>query len=280
MKCLVTGGCGFIGSHIVDLLIDKGHDVKVIDNLSTGDLRNLNVKADFIEGDILDRDLLIRNIKDIQNIFHLAAIPRVDKSLIDPIGTHRVNTEGILTLLDVLKDIRINRFIYSSSASVYEINNPYAAQKHIGEVYSNLYRNIYEMPTINLRYFNVYGPRQSADGYCMVIAKFLTQKEDGDPMTIYGGGDQTRDYIHVSDVARANIMAMKYKGKENTFDIGTGESVSVNSLAKMLGGESIHIPNPRGDSEIIESKADISLTEKELDWIPKIKLVDGLKKYK
>ncbi|OGN34330.1 MAG: hypothetical protein A3F98_04050, partial [Candidatus Yanofskybacteria bacterium RIFCSPLOWO2_12_FULL_41_8] len=235
-KVVVTGGAGFIGSNLVDALVGEGFDVHIIDNLSNGKRGNVNKKAKLHIKDVA-------NIKDIQPIingakyvFHLAALPRVQYSIENPIESDTANARGTLNVLVASKNAGVKRVIYSASSSAYgdqkimplketmmpAPKSPYGLQKYIGELYCKLWSEVYSLPTVCLRYFNVYGPRQNAEGaYALVMATFMKQLASGKSMTITGDGEQTRDFTSVHDVVRANLLAMKSN------KVGNGESVNI-----------------------------------------------------
>lgn len=295
MKCLVTGGCGFIGSHLVDSLVLRGDHVVVIDNLETNDTNNLKKDVDFQNGSVLDGGLLRNALIGVDCVFHMAALPRVLRSIEDPIGTHRVNVDGTLSILQAVREMGIGRFVYSSSSSVYGLQNthlmsedmipnplsPYALQKLIGEKYVEMFARLYGLSAVSLRYFNVYGPRQPVKGeYALVIGKFMELHRLGLPLTIYGDGEQTRAYSHVEDVVRANLLSADIDtpaGKNLIVNIGTRDETSVNQIAKMIGGDVTHVlPNPRGDMEEPRKAADSTLAGKVLGWKPTLTLPEGL----
>lgn len=298
MKYLVTGGLGFIGSNLVEYLLEKKHDVVIVDDLSTGKESYRNPKATYHNCSIVDVNSMIKITKGVDGIFHLAAWARLQRSINDPLGTNNTNITGTLVLLQAARINEIKNFIFSSSSSVYGKKenpimketmstnplHPYALQKLAGEMYCKLFSNLFGIRTIMLRYFNVYGPRQVVDGdYALVIGKFMKQKKEGKKMTIFGDGKQTRAYTHVSDVVRANLLAMKFcsagKIRSEIFNIGTAEETSVNEIAKMLGGEVKHIiPNPRGEFEERHKVADYSKALKVLGWRPKVTIQEGIKR--
>jgi len=301
MKALVTGGAGFIGSNLVDALIERGDKVWVIDDLTTGRAENVNPKAHFMLGSIANFDVLDAVVKKSKPdaIFHLAAWARVPRSIEDPIGTHNVNVNGTLNILQSARLNKVKRVVYSSSSSVYgdqdtpimkedlipNPKSPYALHKLMGEQYANIFSKIYKLPIISLRYFNVYGPRQAMEGaYSLVIGKFLQLKKEGKPMTIYGDGSQTRAYTHVSDIIGANLRAVEVKMKDNDhfiFNIGSRIETSVKGIANMICGDREYIyPNPRGEFEEKRKCADYSKAKEILGWEPKIGLKEGIKRLK
>tara|TARA_R110000824_G_scaffold160437_2_gene335209 strand:+ start:401 stop:1339 length:939 start_codon:yes stop_codon:yes gene_type:complete len=253
-KCLVTGGAGFIGSNLVDRLIDDGHDVVIIDNLSTGKVDNINPKAEFIDDGISVENMTnFSMFRDVDIVFHLAARARVQPSIENPLEFNRANVDGTLNMLKASADAGVKRFVYSSSSSVYgEVKNlptsentqlnpmsPYALQKLIGEQYCKLFSTIYGLDTVCLRYFSVYGERQVTEGaYCLVMGIFTNQILNNRPLTINGSGKQRRDFTYVGDVVDANIKAATVE-KEfggDVFNIGNGSNRSVNELAVMMVG--------------------------------------------
>jgi UDP-glucose 4-epimerase len=293
MKILVTGGAGFIGSNLVDKLIDEGYEVFVIDNLSTGKKENINKKALFYKVDICHLDKILHLFKGIDYVFHLAANPRVVFSVKNPIESHKVNVNGTLNVLYASYKNKIKRLIFASSAAVYgDIKklplkenmtpkpiSPYGLHKLIGEYYCQLFSNLYNLETVCLRYFNVYGPRMDPNGpYALVIGKFLKLRKENKPLTIYGDGKQTRDFIYVDDIVKANILAMKSKkvGKGEVINICSGKNYSINYIAKLIGGKKIYLPARKG--EMKHTLGDNSLAKKLLGWKPEISLEEGIEK--
>ena len=293
-KILVTGGAGFIGSHIVDALIDGGHEVHVVDNLSAGKEENVNTKAIFHKVDIRDKETLVPIFEGVEYVFHEAAFPQVEYSIQNPIETNDINVNGTLNVLEASKISKIKRVIFASSCAVYgnqEIMpltedmsvypfSPYAVHKNIGEIYMKLYSEIYNLETVCLRYFNVYGPRQSVTGsYPLVIAKFLDLSKQNKPLMIVGSGENTRDYVNVRDIVRANILAMSGNkvGKGEVINIGTGKQYSVNQIAELVGGPTEHVP-PRIEPKSAE--AGINKAKELLGWEPSISLEEGIKELK
>ncbi len=288
-KCLVTGGAGFIGSHLTDKLIELGHQVLVIDNLMLGKREFVNHQAQFHQVDIRNFDEIKPLFQDVEAVFHLAADPRLPLSVEDPISTHDINVSGTLHVLKASLDNSVKKVIFSSTCAVYgdqeppikedyrpEPKSPYGLHKLMGEKYMKLFSELYNLHTVSLRYFNVYGPRKLAEGgYPMVIPVFLGQKKKKQPLTIIGDGKQTRDYVHVSDVVKANIKAWQSEVNEGeAINIGSGEQISVNQIAEMISGETVNIPERAGEMRFIE--ADISKAKKILDWEPTITFEQGL----
>jgi len=293
-KVVVIGGAGFIGSHLTDALVQKGCEVHVIDNLSGGKRENLNPKTIFHEVDIRALEAIKPIIKSAEFVFHCAALPRVQYSIEHPVLTNEVNVGGTLNVLIAAKEGGVKRVVYSASSSAYgdqktlplvetmipAPKSPYGLHKYIGEQYCRVWSEVYGLETISLRYFNVYGSRMNPDGaYALAIGKFLKQRKEGKPLTIWGDGTQTRDFTHVSDVVRANLLAMESKkvGKGEVINIGAGRNFSVNQLAKLIGGRVVHEP-PRLEPH--DTLADNSLAKKLLGWTPKITLEEGITELK
>jgi nucleoside-diphosphate-sugar epimerase len=295
MKCVVTGGCGFIGSHLVDELVRLGHDVVVLDDLSTGHKEYLNKEAILIEGSVTDYELVSSITVGANWLFHTAAWARIPRSIDDPIGTHNVNVNGMLNVLQAARKNGVDRVVYSSSSSVYGDQSthvmredmvslpksPYALHKSIGEQYSSMFARLFDMRVVSLRYFNVYGPRQTTEGaYVLVIPHFLRLRDEGKPLTVYGDGNQTRGYTHVSDVVRANVLAATAdlpSGDNFILNIGPSEETSVNDIAAIVGGETEYVsPNPRGEFEELRKSADNSKAAATIGWRPLIPLSEGI----
>jgi nucleoside-diphosphate-sugar epimerase len=251
---LVTGGAGFIGSHLVPQLLEKGHSVTVLDNLSTGKLENLNGVIDhpkftFQRGDILDKTILNEIFERIDSVIHLAALIDISASIADPIQNHEVNVNGTFNMLHAAIKHNVKKFVFASSTAVYgdaktlpvQENiavhpiSPYAASKVAGEAYCSAFASCFGLETIALRFFNIYGLRSENSPYSGVITKFLQKIVKGEVLTIDGDGEQTRDFIYVSDVVKAVILALEHEGlKGEVFNVCTGVPTSINQLAATL----------------------------------------------
>lgn len=293
-KCLVTGGAGFIGSNLVDELIKRGDDVIVVDNLYDGKEENVNPKAKFYKIDIRDLEKIKPVFEGVQYVFHTAALINLQLSIDNPIESHDVNLNGTVNVLLAAREAGVKKVVYSASCSTYglqdklpwhedmmpEVLSPYSVQKYVGELYCRSFNLVYKLPTVSLRYFNVYGQRQKLEGaYAPVMGIFARQRLAGEPMTIFGDGKQRRDLVSVVDVVRANILAAENDNirQGEIINIGRGKSYSVNELAKMVGGPTVNKP-PR--IEVKESLADNSLAKKLLNWEPTVDLPDWLEEYK
>ena len=296
MRYLVTGGCGFIGSSLVDRLVELGHDVVALDDFSTSEGDRANPDATLVEASITDPDAVFDAAKGADCIFHTAAWARIPRSIEDPVGTHQVNVTGTLSVLQAARQNGVPRVIYSSSSSVYgdqpthvmhedmplNPKSPYALQKLMGELYCSSFARLFGLRVASLRYFNVYGPRQATQGaYVLVIPHFMRLRDAGKPLTVYGDGEQTRGYTHVSDVVRANVLAATAdlpEGENVALNIGPSEETSVNDIAAIVGGEVVHvIPNPRGDFEELRKSADYSKAKSLIGWEPLIPAVEGIR---
>ena len=299
-KVLVTGGAGFIGSHLVDALAAANSDVRVLDDLSTGHLSNLRHAEDrisFYKGDIRDQDILIKASKDCDAIFHQAAVVSVPKTVDNPVDSALVNDMGTLYVLEAARKNKVKRVVLASSCAVYgddpEIpkhekltpkpQSPYAVQKLNGECYARLYFDLYGIETVSLRYFNVYGPRQDPSSqYSGVISIFMTKASAEISPVIFGDGNQFRDFIFVKDVVKANLLAAKESNAQGKiFNIGTGKNVHVNDLWEMicrLAGKNIEPKyEPAREGDVRESVANIDDAKKNLGFEPEYTFERGLK---
>lgn len=292
MRVIVTGGAGFIGSHIVDRCIERGDSVWVLDNLSTGKRENVNNKARLLEYDIANfTRKFLTFFRGVDYVFHCAALPRVVLSKEKPLETHRSNVKGTLNVLRASALAKVGKVIYSASSSAYGNQliiplkedmpvapmSPYGHQKYYGESLCQAFFDAFALKTVCLRYFNVYGSRQSDDSpYSTVIGLFLRNCKAGLPYVIDGDGKQTRDFTHVSDVALANILAAEsdsvYSG--DVINIGGGKNYSIKQVAEIIGGVYGYGPARPGDPR--NTLADISKAKNLLGWEPKVTLEEGI----
>ncbi len=311
-KAIVTGGAGFIGSHLVDALIKDSFDVTILDNLSTGRKSNVNKLAQFIEADIRDLKKIKPYFKNTNLVFHLAAMARIQPSIKDPANTFDNNVAGTLNVLLAARDAGVKRVIYSASSSSYgdqktlplheemtpHFKSPYALSKYIGEELCRLFSGLYGLETVSLRYFNVYGPRQLVDGaYATVIGIFIKQAKEGKPLTIVGDGNIERDFTHVKDVVRANILAGNSDkvGSGELINIGTGHNYSINEIAAMILAPNIKQPKtilatalknrratyiPPRPGETRKTLANNSKAQKILSWKPTVTTEEGIAELK
>jgi len=295
LRTLITGGAGFIGSHLVERLLQAGHQVTVLDDLSTGSLGNLeNCKGapnlTLHQVDITDHSAISPLFRDIEWVFHLAGRTEVMSSLDQPLEYHQVNVNGTLSVIEAARIAGVKRFIYTASASCYgnsvqtptpetapvEMLHPYALTKYLGEQYTLNWGRIYNLPCVSLRLFNVYGPRARDSGaYASLMTIFKRQKREQQPLTVVGDGTQTRDFIFVADVADAFVKAAESGVKGEVFNIGSGETYSVNFVAASFGGPIVHIP-PRTCEPSI-SQADASKAQRLLGWKFTTSIEDGIR---
>jgi len=293
IRSLVTGGAGFIGSHLVDALLAEGHEVVCIDNESANNEKFYwNSKAININADITDYDWMRKAVSGVDYVFHLAAESRLQPAIKNPIEAVVKNCVGTTTVLQCAREEGVKKFIYSSTSSGYGMNsypnvetqpddclNPYSASKVAAEKFCKMYTDLYGLKTVVFRYFNVYGERSPAFGqYAPVIGIFLRQKNEGNPLTIVGDGSQKRDFVNVKDVAAANILAAttdipdEYYGQ--VFNIGSSNSVSVQEIADLISGNQVYIP--KRDGEMDTTFANIDKVKKILGWTPKINVLDWI----
>jgi len=296
---VVTGGAGFIGSNLVRALLGE-NEVIVIDDLSTGNLENIRDLIDnqsimFIEGSITDLNLLNKTFKNVDYVFHEAAIPSVPRSVKDPIKSNYANVNGTLNVLVAARDNRVEKVVYASSSSVYGDTpvlpkredmkpiplSPYAVSKLVGEYYCQVFTEVYRLSTVSLRYFNVYGPRQDPSSeYAAVVPKFITSVLEEKSPIIYGNGEQTRDFTFIKDVINVNILAAK-SNTTGVFNVAGGKQISINELAQLVMkiiSKDIDIvyDDPR-PGDIMHSLADISMAKEKLKYKPMFDLTEGLK---
>jgi len=297
-KVVVTGGAGFIGSHLAERLVEQGYKIIILDDLSTGKIENIKEllnkeSVEFVRGSVTDLRLLNRLFQDASYVFHLAAIPSVPRSVENPEASHEVNVNGTLNVLLAARENSVIKVVYASSSSVYGDTptlpkredmipcplSPYAVTKLTGEYYCQVFSKVYQLPTVCLRYFNVYGPRQDPNSqYAAVIPRFIQRVSEGNPPIIFGDGEQTRDFTFVKDAVEANILAAE-SDASGLVNISRGESISINELAKLIIGaignnvKPIHQEPRPGD--IKHSLADIAKA-RACGYKPKYSLEAGL----
>ncbi len=296
---LVTGGAGFIGSHVVEALLKRGDRVRVLDNFSTGKRANLahSPAAEVIEGDIRNQEIVRAALRDVEYVIHLAAQVSVPRSMTDPASTHAINVAGALNLLNAARGSKVKRVVLASSCAVYGDNDdlplketsetrplsPYAASKLIGEVYCQTYARAFGVPTVCLRYFNIYGPRQDpASEYAAVIPKFIQRMQNGLPPIVYGDGTQTRDFVYVGDVVRANLwVCVCEEAIGRVFNIATGRGVSllelIDALNELLRTDFTPIFQAPRAGDIQHSLGSGEAIATVLNFRPAVDLIDGLK---
>lgn len=290
---LITGGAGFIGTNLAIALKKEGHTVKVYDNYAAGKRDDrIQDGVEYIDGDIRDTAQLTKELAGVDGVFHMAALPRVTFSVEQPVETHDVNVNGTLSVLVAALDAGVKRVVFSSSSSTYGSSDstplqedttikkpisPYALHKLTGEHYCRLFSELYGLETVSLIYFNVYGPYFDPNGaYALVIGRFLTQLKHGEPMTVCGDGEYYRDYTHVDDVVRANMLAMTKErvGRGETINVGGGNPTSVNQLVEIIGGAYVNVPDRPGDPRY--SAANNTKAKELLGWDVTITLEDGI----
>ncbi len=289
---LVTGGAGFIGSHLVDALLAEDISVRVVDNYSTGrpeNLAHVSGKVEIIEADIAKSGSWQKSIQGADWVFHLGALADIVPSIQRPEDYFSANVNGTFNVLEAARNAGVKRFIYAASSSCYGIPEsyptaetaeispqyPYALTKRLGEELVMHWAQLYNLPAIALRLFNVYGPRSRTSGtYGAVFGVFLAQKLAGKPFTVVGDGTQTRDFTYVTDVASAFLTAAKSSSYAEIYNVGSGETVSVNRLVELLGGEVTYIPKRPGEPDC--TYADITKIRRELKWHPKVNIKQGV----
>jgi UDP-glucose 4-epimerase len=301
MRYLVTGGAGFIGSHTVDELARRGHEVVVLDDLSGGKEENLSQatgKIEFIRGSITDLETVRAACRGAHCVLHLAARTSVPRSVKDPLETNRINVDGTLNVLVAARDARVRRVVFAASSSAYGETptlpkvetmtpapiSPYGVSKFVGEVYAQVFGRVYGLENVSLRYFNVFGPRQDPDSpYSGVLSQFVTALLDGTPPVVFGDGEQSRDFTYVENVVDANLRACEAPQISGmVFNIGTGNRFTLNQTLQMLGkiaGKPIPAKyDPPREGDIRHSQADIKLARKRLGYQPRIGFEEGLRR--
>lgn len=293
-KVVVTGGAGFIGSHTVDRLLSDGCEVVVIDNFSTGRPENLShLKAhdslSLIQADINEAEKIRPAFEGADWVIHLAALADIVPSIERPLEYHHANVSGTITVLELARNAGVKRFVYAASSSCYGIPEryptaedskiqpqyPYATTKYLGEEYVMNWGQIYKLPVVSLRFFNVYGPRSRTSGtYGAVFGTFLAQKIHKKPFTVVGDGKQSRDFTYVTDVVSAIVAAADSSVSQEVFNVGSGNHYTVNRLVELLGGDVTHIPKRPGEPD--KTFADISKITERLKWKPKVRFEDGV----
>jgi len=293
-QVVVTGGAGFIGSHLVERLLADGCRVTVLDSLSTGRLKNLaHVASDprlsVEEADVSDPRRIAPHFVGADWVFHIAALADIVPSIQQPLVYHRSNVDGTVAVLEAARHAGVKRFLYAASGSCYGIPDvlptpetapirpqyPYALTKYVGEQYVLHWGNVYRLPVVSLRLFNVYGPRSRTSGtYGAVFGVFLAQKLHNQPLTIVGDGTQTRDFTFVTDVVDAFVTAARSGVSGEVFNVGSANTYSVNRLAELLGGEVVHVPKRPGEPD--RTFADISKVRRVLCWTPKVSFERGV----
>ncbi len=294
-RVLVTGGAGFIGSHLVDRLLDDGHEVIVLDNFATGRRENLaqhqgETRLRIHQMDIAEPELIQPYFMEVEWVFHLAALADIVPSIQQPLRYHRANVNGTIAVLEAARRSGVKRFVYAASSSCYGIADelptpetapirpmyPYALTKYLGEQYVLHWNKVYRVPCVSLRLFNVFGPRSRTSGaYGAVFGVFLAQKLAAKPFTVVGDGTQTRDFTFVTDVVDAFVRAAESQVEGEILNVGSGNTYSVNYLAQLLGGDVTYIPKRPGEPDC--TFADIRKISQVLGWQPKVNFEEGVR---
>jgi len=298
MLMLVTGGAGFIGSNLVDALVTEGHEVRVLDNLSTGNADNLRFarRVELIRGDIRDAETVRKAAEGVSVVFHQAALPSVPRSIADPLTCHEVNATGTFNVLLAARDAGVRRVVFASSSSVYGNTaelpkresmptnplSPYAAAKLAGEHYARLFHQLYGLETVGLRYFNVFGPRQNPNSeYPAAIPKFIRLTQSGRQPVVYGDGEQTRDFTPVSNVVDANLgAAFSPWAAGKVYNVGCGRRISLNHLLSLIGELTGRVVRPdyqpAKPGDVLDSLADIEAARRDLGYEPRMGIEEAL----
>ena len=292
-RILVIGGAGFIGSHLVDALIKQVHEVIVLDNFSTGRLQNLDHVADkiqLIECDISQKGKWQDYFKGVDWVFHLAALADIVPSIEKPDDYYQSNVNGTFNVLEACRKHNVKKNVYSASSSCYGIPDeyptketadirpqyPYALTKYMGEQYALHWNEVYKLPCVSLRFFNVFGPRSRTSGaYGAVFGVFLAQKLAGKPLTVVGDGTQSRDFTFVTDLVDALVRAADSQVEGEVFNVGSGETYSINRLVSLIGGEVVHVPKRPGEPDC--THADTRKIRRMLQWEPKVSFEEGVR---
>lgn len=295
-SALVTGGAGFIGSHLVQRLIEDGHDVTVLDNFYSGNIKNLDVIKDGTRltvhrVDITNEKECNELFEGVDWVFHLAARADIVPSIQRPMEYHAANLDGTFAVLEACRAASVKRFVYAASSSCYGIPDqlptpetspfrpmyPYALTKCLGEQYVRHWDQVYGLPTVSLRLFNVFGPRARTTGaYGAVFGVFLAQRLAGKPLTVVGDGTQTRDFIYVTDVVDAFVRAAESEVQCEAFNVGSGNTYSINYLVELIGGDVVHLPKRPGEPD--STFADTGKIREQLSWEPSVSFEDGVGK--
>ena len=293
-RAVVTGGAGFIGSHMVDLLVARGYSVVVIDNLATGRAENLaqhrrEPRVEFHEIDMCTVSADSRLFRGADHVFHFGGIGDIVPSIERPLEYMRANVNGTLAVLEASRHAGVRKFVYAASSSCYGLATelptteqapirpeyPYALSKYLGESAALHWGQVYRLPVISIRMFNVYGPRVRTTGaYGAVFGVFLAQKLHGKPFTVVGDGSQRRDFVYVTDVARAYLMAAESAESGQVFNLGAGDPQTINRLIELMGGDVVHVPKRPGEPDC--TWADVGRIRRALGWKPEVSFPEGV----